>query len=273
MSYFSVLLKIFFKNDIHGKKLNLAEIQELQYLMPILRAFPKEWKTAMDIGANVGIVTLALVDFGFKVYSLEPHPETNQKLIKTLDKLIKTGKVEVIELAVSDQDGIAEMFVGSADTVNSIEKAWTTIAFPEYFNNKHVIDVPTRKLSTLFRELRINNIGFLKIDVEGHEVNVLKGLFDDLNEHECPPIIMFEANQRFPEKAEECLSILNARQYKQFDIFIKEGHVLLGTSRFSGQFLPKEWYHYTQRYFYANIIAYHSSFLMNALLPLLKDIL
>ena len=38
-----------------------------------------------------------------------------------------------------------------------------------------------RKLSDVIQELNIKSIDFIKIDVEGHELNCLKGLFDGLN--------------------------------------------------------------------------------------------
>ena len=38
-----------------------------------------------------------------------------------------------------------------------------------------------RKLSDVIKELNIKSIDFIKIDVEGHELECLKGLFDDLN--------------------------------------------------------------------------------------------
>ncbi len=243
------------------------EVQETQHLRPLLDSLPDQLKIAIDVGAHIGSLTRTLGDMGFKVYSLEPHPETRRRLSKALGDLIRSRRVEVFEIAASDCDGTADMFVGSADTLNTLEPAWTTVAFPEYFDDKHVIRVQTRKLSTFLAEHGLRGVGFLKIDAEGHEINVLKGLFENSLDVEHPGVIMFEANQRFPEKAEKCLAILVSEGYKQFDIFIKEGTTLLAAERFSGAKLPMVWQHYGGKYFYANVIAYYSNALTIVMPP------
>jgi putative sugar O-methyltransferase len=253
--------------DLESNSESLVEVQEMQHLRPLLESLPDRLKIAIDIGAHKGSVTRTLAHMGFKVYALEPHPQTRRRLIEELNDLIRSGRVEVFELAASDCDGAADMFVGSADTLNTLESAWTTRAFPEYFREKHVIRVQTRKLSSLLTEHGLRSVGFLKIDAEGHETHVLKGLFDNRLGLERPALIMFEANQRFPEKAEECLAILLSQGYKEFDIFVKEGTTLLAAARFSGARLPKVWREYGKKYFYSNIIAYYSELLSNAVPP------
>src|ERR1035441_4291692 len=161
------------------------------------------------------------------------------------------------------------MFVGKADTLSTLESTWTSVAFPEEFVHKRVQQVPTRRLSGLLRELGFHQIGFLKIGTEGHDYKVLAGLFDDASNIARPAVIMFEANQRFPQQAIECLRILRANGYKSFDIFIKTGNELLAATRFNGEALPAEWRAYEQKYFYANIIAYASGHLASAGQPTL----
>ena len=248
-------------------KPNSADVQELKYLRPLLRSLPKQQRIAIDVGANVGSITIALAHMGFVVYALEPHPQTRQRLAHAVGHLSKSGRVKILELAASDHDGTADLLVGSNDTVSTLEASWTTIAFPDYFADKRMIRVPTRMLSTLLPEQGVHQVGFLKIDVEGHETNVLRGTLTDRTRLEPPVIVMFEANQRFPEKAEECLAILAAHGYERFDVFVKEGPILLAKARFTGHRLPKEWRTYEGKYFYANIVAYHASVMARWALP------
>ena len=152
--------------------------------------------------------------------------------------------------------------VGSADTLSTLEASWATIAFPEYFTQKKSLRVKVKRLSAFIKENNIGDIGFIKIDAEGHELNVLKGLFDDVTLSK-PLVVMFEANKRFPEKALDSLAILRKNDYALFDMFIKEGIKLLTHIRFDGATLPDEWQQYDE-YFYANIIAYRSDIINQA---------
>lgn len=233
-----------------------ADLYELSCLRPFLSALPANLRTALDVGANVGSVTRALAGWGFTVYALEPHPDTSRRLRHELRELIATGRVRVLEIAASDHDGEAEMFVGSADTLSTLEADWTRVAFPEYFGDRRKVRVATRRLSALLDEAGIKDLGFVKIDTEGHDLSVLRGLFSDGPRANTPAALMFEANQRFPEAAEECLALLAANGYAPFDIFIKEGPELLAAARFEGARLPPEWRRYGGKYFYANVIAY-----------------
>jgi FkbM family methyltransferase len=267
MSFLRKFLRFSTKSGLNSEAQRLAEEHELRHLEPILRTLPQELKVAVDVGAHLGSVTRILAAWGFKVYALEPCPEVRKRLISAVKDFTRSGRVQVLEYAASDADGWAQMFVGVADTLNSLNHEWTVVAFPEYFRSVSTVEVPTRRLSTLLRELGVKTIGYLKIDVEGHEPSVLKGLFTDQDAVEPPAIVMFEANQRFVEKAEECLDILSSNGYGQFDIFIKHGPDLLAAARFEGSRLPKEWRPYGEKYFYANIIAYHSEFLADTVLP------
>jgi putative sugar O-methyltransferase len=240
------------------------EAQELEYLLPLFNSFPQVLKIGVDVGCHQGGVTRFLANHGFKVLALEPNAEMKPRIMAAAGSFIGAGQVQLSEVAASDADGTAEMFFGRADGVSSLESKWTTIAFPEEFVHKRVQQVSTRRLSTLLPELGIRQIGFLKIDTEGHDHKVLMGLFDDSSRLERPAVIMFEGNQRFPQQALECLRILRGNGYKTFDIFIKTGEEMLAAKRFDGQALPAEWRGYGDKYFYVNIIAYASEQLAKA---------
>lgn len=243
-----------------------TDTRELEYLRPVFQKLPAPARVAVDVGANIGRITLALTDLGFRVHALEPHPATRQTLESNLADLIAGGKVTVSAVAASDQDGQGEMFVGAADTLSTLEQDWTTRAFPEYFQDKHTIPILLRQMAALRREQDLTEIGFMKIDTEGHEVKVLQGLFAD-SALKAPAIVMFEANQRFPKQAVECLQLLAAHGYTCFDAFIKEGPKLLAHVRFTDPRLPEAWVRFEQAYFYANIIAYQQTLLETLELP------
>jgi FkbM family methyltransferase len=195
-------------------------------------------KAFVDVGCHEGVISNFLADHGFTGTAIEPNPELAHRLRETL-----RSTVRLLEVAASDHDGHAQLLVGSCAGVGTLEPDWAITAFPEEFRTYRRISVVTSKLSTLF-----SAIGFLKIDTEGHEYRVLQGLGAIR-----PDAIMFEANQRFPLSAQQCCSLLRAKGYERFEMFIKCGTKLLDRIQFFGTALPAEWFAHRE-YFYANIV-------------------
>ncbi len=235
----------------------LAAVLEIIYLQKMLAALPADRKSAIDAGAHRGDVTAALADLGFRVLAVEPQPPIAEQLKQRFTELREADLIRIECCAASDRRGTATMHLGSASTVNTLEESWTRIAFPEEFTAPRKMDVPTYPLAELARTNGFTRPGFVKIDVEGHELPALAGLFDADFKADPPPVIMFEANQRFPDAAQACLALLANRGYDRFDIFIRDGVAPVSAQRFSGSTLPPAWFVCEEKYFFANIIAYH----------------
>ena len=218
---------------------------------------PPEKKCAIDVGAHRGDVTAALADLGYRVLAIEPQDQICRQLKERFLALREEGIVQVEHCAASDRHGTATMLVGSASTVSTLEESWAQVAFPEEFAKPRKVDVPVHPVATIARSARFATPGFVKIDVEGHELPALRGLFQDGAGLEPPSIIMFEANQRFPDAAEDCLRLLASQGYDRFDIFVREGVAPIAAQRFTKPVLPEAWIECSEKYFYANVIAYH----------------
>lgn len=125
----------------------------------------------IDCGANVGLFCAVLFPLRLarpemQFYAFEPNPETFGRLVQALG-----GKgVHVENVALSNNDGHLEMVGGATSGVFGVEGG--------SFQCGPVSKVPSRRLdSYTFEGDRL----FLKIDVEGHELEVLEGagrLFD-----------------------------------------------------------------------------------------------
>ncbi len=246
---------------------SMAATLEVIYLQKTLAGLPADRKFAIDAGAHRGAVTGALADLGFQVLAIEPQSSVAEQLKQRFTELRDVDMVRVECCAASDRRGIATLHIGSASTVSTLEESWTKVAFPEEFASMRKIAVPVYPLSEIAHANGFEKFGFVKIDVEGHELPALRGLFDASFKAEPPSVIMFEANQRFPEAAQDCLKLLASRGYDRFDIFIRDGIEPVSAQRFGDATLPDAWFVCEGRYFYANIIAYHKTLAAELLPP------
>ncbi len=235
----------------------LAATLEIHYLRPLLESLPSDKKTALDVGAHKGDVTEALAGLGFDVLAVEPQDYMADRFAARHADRINAGAIILSRCAASDRAGEAELLIGSASTVSTLEPRWTSVAFPEEFSSRRSMRVAVVTLAKLIRQHDFGPVGFAKIDVEGHEFQAMAGLFD--GETAPPPILMFEANQRFANEAGDCLALLRDQGYRAFDIFIRIGVDVVAAERFTDAVIPSVWHSCGDRYFYANIIAYHAS--------------
>jgi len=146
----------------------------------------KPGDTVLDIGANTGWHTVnfsRMVGESGRIYAYEPEPEMFQYLLKNISQN-DCQNVSPIEAAVSDHNGVAELFIGqtrgglicmSATGTNSPVNESTTIK--------------TLKLDDCFP--LGTKISLAKIDVEGWEPQVLKGMERIIAENDIAIIIEF----------------------------------------------------------------------------------
>ena len=234
-----------------------ATTLEVRYLRPMLESLPPQWRTAADVGAHRGDVTAYLAALGYRVLAVEPHPGMADGLERRFADLVARDVVRVARCAASERSGEeADLFVGSASTVSSLEAEWTTRGFPEEFAQKRAVRVPLRRVDELVGQFTSERLGFLKVDVEGHEYPALRGCFS-AGLLARPAVLMFEAFSRFPGAAEQCLSYLAQQGYGRFDIFVRVGAELCEIQRFRRPELPEAWRERQDTLFYANVIAYH----------------
>lgn len=149
--------------------------------------------TVIDVGASWGLFTYHFarrVGPGGTVYSYEPHPANSAVLQKLADK---KSSVHFRPVAVSDSAGHAEMQVPRHH--NRMVTAQSSLAHGFADSADLLVDriqVPTVRLDDEIDAA--NRIDFVKIDVEGHEIAVLRGAASILRKW-MPPILI-EIEQR-----------------------------------------------------------------------------
>lgn len=142
--------------------------RELRKGEPELRLLPElvdPARAAVDVGANRGVWTHQLAGLCPRVYSFEPNP----KMFAILEAARPANAI-VRQAALSDRAGTAALNVprsarGYSNQHASLESNWSGA---EAFG---VVQVETARLD----ELDLEPVGFIKIDVEGHEAAVVAG--------------------------------------------------------------------------------------------------
>lgn len=146
-------------------------------------------RISIDIGANIGIYTLLLSHLypKCKVISIEPSPTIFEKLKLNcqLNNLLPGSNLVLLNKAVSDKDGTWVEFY-EKHSMSTMSKEFLTSISSKIITNKddelHKEIVRTVTIDNLAETTNINEISFLKIDVEGAEVLVLKGAINILTE-------------------------------------------------------------------------------------------
>jgi FkbM family methyltransferase len=128
----------------------------------------------VDIGANIGLYSTVISNniSGRRVLSIEPERDNYFMLNKNLAlNSIKKSDVVTLNIAVGSTPNIIQL----ERPVNNNNGTFRVVVDKgswEVENNYY----PMLDLDTIFKNLNIDHIGLLKIDVEGFEMEVFKGL-------------------------------------------------------------------------------------------------
>ena len=156
-----------------------------------------------DIGAYRGDKTKSYLMQGHTVVSFEPNPIYAEKLRRRFKK-----NVTVVEKAVGSFDGLVKLLIcSSAGTLSTCTPLWKTGRFARHKWDKE-IDVEQTTLNTAIAEY--GKPTFIKIDVEGYEYEVLKGLSSPV----CA--LSFEFVSEFKSALSKCIDRLVDLGYQQF---------------------------------------------------------
>jgi FkbM family methyltransferase len=145
-------------------------------------------RPSLDVGAKIGMYTWRIRKHSSEVIAFEPIPMFN----RILRAVFKGRRGRVEPYAVSDRRGTAKMRLpyghdgkpkfgrSTIDPANRFD--------PEIIGRTDEIEVETRRID----DYDLADVGFIKIDVEGHELAVLAGAEATVARHK--PILLIECN-------------------------------------------------------------------------------
>lgn len=156
----------------------------------LLRAIGINGQPMFDIGANTGIYSTALEDVvgSSNLYLFEPIP----KLCQHLKERFATA--HIFQLALSDHEGTQLLRVPIIKGTRFHTRATLNQHIEPDQTGFDEIEVQLAPLDSVVQGLRIKSLGLMKIDVEGHELEVIRGAADTISRFK--PWILVEIEAR-----------------------------------------------------------------------------
>lgn len=175
----------------------------------------------VDIGANIGLYTKYLSPFTKQVKAFEPVPFTFEMLSKNVRKFALKNVV-LNQIAISSTDGEATIEVPIQGGARNYYRA-TLEQGNSDSSSEMKIKVPTKTIDSLFLN-RIDEISFIKVDVEGHELSVLKGADDFLKTSDCAWLIEIDGNP--DDEKSLAFKVFRKMEGAGFNAYFFDGKVL-----------------------------------------------
>lgn len=182
--------------------------KEIQFYRQVFSGF-RPGDVIFDVGANQGYKTLIFLRLGAKVVAVEPD-ELNKGILeqKFLRYRLNPKPVVIVNRAVSDEDGTTTIWIdepGSAK--NTLSRKWVETLRADEKRFGHALEFRQSKqiATTTLEQLMIAHgvPFFIKIDVEGHELSVLRGMKRPV------PLLSFEVNlPEFRADGLQCIELL-----------------------------------------------------------------
>ena len=157
--------------------------------MTILYNSISEGDTCIDLGSNIGYTTLYMcqrVGASGKVYAIEPDPWNVDMLTANIKQNNFEDRTEIFPIAISDTSGDIQFWQSEKSNLSSVQKT--------KHSNKS-INVKCESLNTFLENRQYPN--FIKMDIEGHEVQVFEGGLDYFTKNSGNTKFLLEVHPHF----------------------------------------------------------------------------
>jgi FkbM family methyltransferase len=160
----------------------------------------------VDVGANIGYFTIPLamtVGASGMVVACEPEPRNVRRLTENV-ALNDLDNVEIKQVAIGSHDGTTMLYLGDDSVYHTTAGENDRLHITRAHETGESRRVPLVRLDTLWREQGSPPVAFIKIDVEGTELDVLTGGKELIGA--CRPYLLIETDQPRLDSVRELLS-------------------------------------------------------------------
>ena len=186
-----VLLKRRLERSIKNKDENEIDL---------LKRFIKPGTDSIDVGVYRGVYSYEMSKYSKKVHSFEPNPLIFKYINKNLKKI--SNNIDLYNFALSNENKVSNLRIPIRDKKMNKENyeehylmGRATVHKLNNFQNYEKFEITLKKIDDFNFD---NEISFMKIDVEGHEMEVIEGgkLFIKKNK----PVLLVEIEERHSKK-------------------------------------------------------------------------
>jgi FkbM family methyltransferase len=150
------------------------ELELLSFLAPSLPS-----RLALDVGAHHGRFSGALLEVGFEIHAFEPNPAARAELER---RFAGRAGFTLHGVAAGAEEGEADLrLVTDTSGRYTDPTQFASLAglpLPEGLVSAGTVRVPVRRLDTVVRERGLPAPSIVKVDAEGYDLEVLRGLGD-----------------------------------------------------------------------------------------------
>jgi FkbM family methyltransferase len=200
----------FYKLVVDLKKI-YNQIKTINKKKHAIFKFINQEDLVFDVGAHLGEKSKIFIENKIKTILIEPLPHC----VKYLQKKYSNNKyVKIIQKGLGEKNSKKILMVNkSMPTISTVAKHWKKGRFSK-LNWDHQIIIKITTLDNIIKQFGIPK--YIKIDVEGYELSVLKGLTKKSG------IISFEITSEYIANAEKCIKYLKKIGYFKFTFSIGE---------------------------------------------------
>lgn len=169
-----------------------------------------------DIGACYGKKLASFLKINANVVVVEPQ----EKCMNFLKRTFSNSNVIFVQKALGERECLANFYEGEDHSLSTMSKGWMTYINRNFANTNHKWNSPYKvQVTTLDKLIKKYGIpSYIKIDVEGFELQVLKGLSHSIN------MISIEFIRENIHRTIECINYLNKVAPRLYNLSVGEEH-------------------------------------------------